>query len=214
MIDARDVTAVVVTYNRLPLLRRCLAALQAQTAQGLRVLVVDNASADGTAEYLKTLAMPGLVCRILTENLGGAGGFAYGMQAAAELGCKAVWLMDDDTLPEPQALEALLAADAAMDGAYGWLSSRALTPDGSDQPMNLQRKTMYRDIDGFDGKEIPAVMASFVSLFLRMDTVRQFGLPIAEFFIWSDDWEYTRRISRCKPCRVIPARHPICHESD
>ena len=83
MIDARDVTAVVVTYNRLPLLRRCLAALQAQTAQGLRVLVVDNASADGTAEYLKTLAMPGLVCRILTENLGGAGGFAYGMQAAA-----------------------------------------------------------------------------------------------------------------------------------
>ena len=68
MIDARDVTAVVVTYNRLPLLRRCLAALQAQTAQGLRVLVVDNASADGTAEYLKTLAMPGLVCRILTKS--------------------------------------------------------------------------------------------------------------------------------------------------
>ena len=209
MLDARNVTAIVVTYNRLPLLRRCLAALQAQTAQGLRVLVVDNASADGTAEYLKTLAMPGLVCRILTENLGGAGGFAYGMQAAAELGCKAVWLMDDDTLPEPQALEALLAADAAMDGAYGWLSSRALAPDGSDQPMNLQRKTMYRDIDGFDGKEIPAVMASFVSLFLRMDTVRQFGLPIAEFFIWSDDWEYTRRISRCKPCRVIPASRVV-----
>ena len=75
--------------------------------------------------------------------------------------------------------------------------------------MNLQRKTMYRDIDGFDGKEIPAVMASFVSLFLRMDTVRQFGLPIAEFFIWSDDWEYTRRISRCKPCRVIPASRVV-----
>lgn len=209
MIDARDVTAVVVTYNRLPLLRRCLAALQAQTAQGLRVLVVDNASADGTVEYLKTLAMPGLVCRILTENLGGAGGFAYGMQAAAELGCKAVWLMDDDTLPEPQALEALLAADAAMDGAYGWLSSRALAPDGSDQPMNLQRKTMYRDIDGFDAAEIPAVMASFVSLFLRTEAVRQLGLPIAEFFIWSDDWEYTRRISRAKPCYVIPASRVV-----
>ena len=83
-----------------------------------------------------------------------------------------------------------LQGELAMDGAYGWLSSRALAPDGSDQPMNLQRKTMYRDIDGFDGKEIPSVMASFVSLFLRMDTVRQFGLPIAEFFIWSDDWEY------------------------
>ena len=49
--------------------------------------------------------------------------------------------------------------------------------------MNLQRKTMYRDIDGFDAAEVPAVMASFVSLFLRTETVRQFGLPIAEFFI-------------------------------
>ena len=75
--------------------------------------------------------------------------------------------------------------------------------------MNLQRKTMYRDIDGFDAAEVPAVMASFVSLFLRTEAVRQFGLPIAEFFIWSDDWEYTRRISRAKSCYVIPASRVV-----
>mgnify|MGYP000308222730 CR=1 FL=1 len=34
-------------------------------------------------------------------------------------------------------------------------------------------------------------------------------LPIAEFFIWSDDWEYTRRISRAKPCYVIPASRVV-----
>lgn len=117
--------------------------------------------------------------------------------------------MDDDTLPEPDALAALLAADAAHGDGCGWLSSRALAPDGTDQPMNLQRKTMYRDIDGFDAAEVPAVMASFVSLFLRTEAVRQFGLPIAEFFIWSDDWEYTRRISRAKPCYVIPASRVV-----
>ena len=131
------------------------------------------------------------------------------ISAAAELGCEAVWIMDDDTLPEPDALAALLAADAAHGDGYGWLSSRALAPDGTDQPMNLQRKTMYRDIDGFDAAEVPAVMASFVSLFLRTEAVRQFGLPIAEFFIWSDDWEYTRRISRAKPCYVIPASRVV-----
>ena len=191
MIDANAVTAVVVTYNRLALLQQCLASLCAQTVRGFTVLVVDNASTDGTADYLKTLDMPGLVCCNPGKNLGGAGGFAYGSREAAALGCKAVWIMDDDTLPTPTALETLLAADAAHGGDYGWLSGRALAPDGADQPMNLQRKTMYRDIDGFgDGKgEIPAVMASFVSLFLRVETVRQFGLPIAEFFIWSDDWE-------------------------
>lgn len=209
MLDARNVTAIVVTYNRLPLLKQCLAALRAQTVQGFTVLLVDNASTDGTADYIKTLAMPGLVCRNPGENLGGAGGFAYGIRTAAELGCEAVWIMDDDTLPEPDALAALLAADAAHGDGCGWLSSRALAPDGTDQPMNLQRKTMYRDIDGFDAAEVPAVMASFVSLFLRTEAVRQFGLPIAEFFIWSDDWEYTRRISRAKPCYVIPASRVV-----
>lgn len=212
MIDAKDVTAVVVTYNRLSLLQQCLAALRAQTVQGFTVLLVDNASTDGTAAYVRTLAMPGLVYRNTGENLGGAGGFAYGIQAAAELGCEAVWIMDDDTLPEPGALEALLSADAAHGGDYGWLSSRALAPDGIDQPMNVQRRTMYRDIAPLPkaaAQEVPAVMASFVSLFLRTETVRRFGLPIAEFFIWSDDWEYTRRISREKPCYVVPASRVV-----
>lgn len=63
MLDARNVTAIVVTYNRLPLLKQCLAALRAQTVQGFTVLLVDNASTDGTADYIKTLTMPGLVCR-------------------------------------------------------------------------------------------------------------------------------------------------------
>lgn len=208
MIDAKAVTAVVVTYNRLPLLRRCLAALRAQTVQGFTVLLVDNASNDGTADYIKALAMPGLIYHNTGENLGGAGGFARGLEEAVRLGCEAVWIMDDDTLPEPDALEKLLEADAAS-GDYGWLSSRALAPDGTDQPMNLQRKTMYKDIDSFDAPVVPAVMASFVSLLLRTRTVQQFGLPIAEFFIWSDDWEYTRRISRAKPCWVIPASRVV-----
>ncbi len=88
MLDARNVTAIVVTYNRLPLLKQCLAALRAQTVQGFTVLLVDNASTDGTADYIKTLAMPGLVCRNPGENLGGAGGFAYGIRAAVELGVR------------------------------------------------------------------------------------------------------------------------------
>lgn len=177
--------------------------------QGFTVLLVDNASTDGTADYIKTLARPGAGLPQSGGKPRRCGGFAYVIRTAAELGCEAVWIMDDDTLPEPDALAALLAADAAHGDGCGWLSSRALAPDGTDQPMNLQRKTMYRDIDGFDAAEVPAVMASFVSLFLRTEAVRQFGLPIAEFFIWSDDWEYTRRISRAKPCYVIPASRVV-----
>ena len=200
---------MVVTYNRLPLLRQCLAALTSQTALGLTIFLIDNGSTDGTAEAVAAMTLPNLVYRNTGKNLGGAGGFAYGVREAALAGYDALWLMDDDTLPTPTALAEFLQADRDLHGRYGWLSGRALAPDGTDQPMNLQRVTPYKDLPNFDGARIPAVMASFVSLFLRTETVRRYGLPIAEFFIWSDDWEYTRRISRAQPCYVIPASRVV-----
>lgn len=209
MTESLRTAAVVVTYNRLPLLRQCLAALTAQTAPGLTIFLIDNASTDGTAEAVAAMVLPNLVYRNTGKNLGGAGGFAYGVREAALAGYDALWLMDDDTLPTPTALAEFLQADRDLHGRYGWLSGRALAPDGTDQPMNLQRVTPYKDLPSFDGARIPAVMASFVSLFLRTETVRRYGLPIAEFFIWSDDWEYTRRISRAQPCYVIPASRVV-----
>ena len=209
MSEGLRTAAVVVTYNRLPLLRQCLAALRSQTVAPAAIWVIDNASTDGTQATVQELGWPELVYRNTGRNLGGAGGFAYGMREAALAGYDALWVMDDDTLPEPGALEELLQADTALRGEYGWLSSRALAPDGTDQPMNRQRITPYKDLPDYAGECLPAVMASFVSLFVRTDRVRRFGLPIAEFFIWSDDWEYTRRISRAEPCYVIPASRVV-----
>lgn len=140
--------------------------------------MVDNASTDGTAELLETLAGPDLHSLNTGENLGGAGGFARGVEAAVQAGYQALWLMDDDTLPEPGALAALLRCEQDLQGNYGWLSSRAVDRDGADQPMNRQRRTPYRDIAGYGDEPVPSVMASFVSLFLRADTVREFGLPL------------------------------------
>jgi GT2 family glycosyltransferase len=204
----RRIAAVVVTYNRKELLRQCVDCLRRQTVH-CEIWIVDNASTDGTQQMVQTWVDPELFYRNTGKNLGGAGGFACGVRAAVEAGCDSVWLMDDDTLPEPEALAELLAAETRLPHGYGWLSSRALTPDGTDQPMNRQRKTPYRDIGGYNDAEIPSVMASFVSLFLRADTVKKYGLPIAEFFIWSDDWEYTRRISRRELCYTIPASRVV-----
>lgn len=196
------VAAVVVTYNRLPLLQQCLRALAAQSAHLEAIWVIDNASTDGTQTAVQAMHLENLVYRNTGKNLGGAGGFAYGVREAAMAGYDALWLMDDDTIPEREALKNLLECDRELEGKYGWLSSRALAPDGTDQPMNRQRKTPYTDVEGYTENQVPAVMASFVSLFLRTDIVKKFGIPIADFFIWSDDWEYTRRISKELPCYV------------
>ena len=201
MADKR-IAAVVVTYNRLPLLQKCIASLRGQTVD-CDILVVDNASTDGTADYLASQQAEGrLTAHNTGENLGGAGGFHCGMGWAYGAGYDYLWLMDDDCLPYPDALEKLLAADAARQGDYGWLSSVAEWTDGSLCLMNVQRATPYRDVAALQAPLTPCVMASFVSLFLRRETVAAFGLPIREFFIWSDDWEYTRRISLQKPCYV------------
>ena len=188
------VCAVVVTYNRLELLKQCVEALRGQSA-GCDILIVDNASTDGTAQW----AAGQQDCRYRNtgSNLGGAGGFNRGMRWAVEAGYAFVWVMDDDTLPEPQALEKLLEADRALGGNYGWLSSVALWTDGGECKMNRQKlKKSYYDYSPFlKYGLVQAEQATFVSLFLRSDVICRFGLPITQFFIWGDDLEFTRRIA-------------------
>src|SRR3954447_15177950 len=112
---AERVCAVVVTYNRVELLRECLTALEAQTRPLDRILVIDNKSTDGTAEMVRS-EHPGVELVELPENRGGAGGFYEGTRRAYDDGYDWLWLMDDDTIPNATALEKLLDAPAELDG--------------------------------------------------------------------------------------------------
>lgn len=201
----KTVAAVVVTYNRKELLHACIDALRMQTAAArMDILVIDNASTDGTGESLKPLIEQGvIVYRNTGANLGGAGGFCRGMREAAERGYEFVWVMDDDCLPEPEALSALLEYDGANRGGYGFLSSLVLWKDGTPCRMNVPRRTLTRPVKSFQAEEISVVMASFVSLFVPVAVLREVGLPIAAFYLWTDDWEFTRRISRRYPCFLL-----------
>lgn len=203
--SAGRVTAVVVTWNRRALLMECLERLFAQTWRDMDVLVVDNASTDGTGEALAPLIEAGRIAYVNPgENLGGAGGFQLGIRRAVETGCGFTWVMDDDAMPEPTALEELMRAGEKL-GEFGWLSGKVLWTDGSLCRMNVQRDLKMGNLTDFTGERIPSGAATFVSLLIPAKVVREVGLPIKEFFIWADDLEYTRRISRKYPCYVIPA---------
>ena len=117
MTDVRRIAAVVVTFNRLALLQRLIPAL-AEVAGLDEVLVVDNHSSDGTAGWLREQAATSRVpvlSRTLDNNAGGAGGFHEGLHWAVERGADLVWLMDDDGLPDPDCLSALLAHESDLD---------------------------------------------------------------------------------------------------
>lgn len=195
----RQVAAIVVTYNRKEMLGGCIDHILAQQDATCDILVIDNASTDGTGEAVAEMQRRSDRIRYFNtgSNLGGAGGFSYGMRKAVEEGYEYLWVMDDDTYPAETALCTLLEADQAIGGDYGFLSSCALWKDGRICRMNRQKvwKKFRRFIEEPVGGMVRVEQATFVSLFLRRETVEKAGLPIKEFFIWGDDIEYTRRIS-------------------
>ena len=195
------VAAFVLTRNRKALLAECIRGLLGQTHPVDTIVVLDNASTDGTREHL---AAEGLLDRVRyerrEENTGGAGGYREGVRLLQETGCDWLWLMDDDAEPVPDALETLLAAPVA-----GSRCGAVVHPDGT---LDLQHRcTMGRFIVPLPesayapGRYERVDCASFVGLLMDAAASRRAGLPVAEFFIGYDDAEYSLRLD---PIHLVP----------
>ncbi len=203
------VAAVLVTYNRRELLLESLAAVHSQRRPPDTVIVVDNASTDGSAAAVQT-RFPAVRLAELGDNLGGAGGFAYGMALALADGADLIWIMDDDTVPEPGALLALEQAHRDHPGRPPALvASRVVWTDGRAHPMNTPRAKPFasraeRDAAAATGC-IPIRSASFVSVLVDAAVCRRRGLPRADYFLWNDDFEFTTRLLRGNSGLLCPA---------
>jgi rhamnopyranosyl-N-acetylglucosaminyl-diphospho-decaprenol beta-1,3/1,4-galactofuranosyltransferase len=214
----RRIAAVVVTFNRLELLQRLIPRL-ARTTGLDEILVVDNASSDGTPEWLRaqveTSAVP-VHLRRLAENTGGAGGFHDGLAWAVERGADLVWLMDDDGLPEESCLERLLAREGTLD-FWGPVvvdeddDARLVFPIRLPGGARVVRAMADAQAAARDGL-IPDVVIPFNGVLVTSDLVEQIGLPRAEYFLWGDDVEYLWRARRAgaRTGTVVDARvrHP------
>ena len=209
--------AVVVTHNRISQLRVTVGRLLAEPVD--RLIVVDNASDDGTAEWLAGQADPRLVVHRSEVNLGGAGGFSEGMRRARD-DTDADWIavMDDDGRPAPGAFAAFRGMDLR-----GWdaIGAAVFHPDGRICEMNrpyrnpfwhpaeflstLARMPLGRGRRGFHladaayaaGQPVrPVDMTSFVGLILSRNALERAGLPDPRLFIYGDDQLYTLQMRR------------------
>ncbi|WP_405402345.1 glycosyltransferase [Paracoccus sp. Ld10] len=212
-----SIAAVVVTHDRLDKLTVTVARLLDQPVD--HVIVVDNASTDGTAAWLATLDDPRLRVHRNATNQGGAGGFSVGIQLARDE-ADADWtvVMDDDGRPATGAIDAFRAMDLS-----GWdaIGAAVHHPDGCICEMNrpyrnpfwhpgaflrtLARMPLGRGRAGFhlgdddyhaDAPVVAVDMSSFVGLFLSRAALRQAGLPDPRLFIYGDDQLYTLRMRR------------------
>ena len=201
---------VIVTYNRLEKLKKCLASYEAQSYLPNRILVYNNASTDGTKEYLDQWSS----CSDNTirktaihspDNKGGAGGFKEGIRLMAEDTVDWIWVADDDAYPMPQCLEniqesylALPIEDAVKTMA---LCTKVIDSNGMVSP--LHRRKLRRSL--LQVRELPLKGAqvscparidffSFVGTAIRTAAIHQIGLPDQDYFIYFDDSEYALRI--------------------
>ncbi len=204
-----SVCVILVTHNRKSLLRESLAALRSQSHPVQTILVVDNASTDGTAQMLAG-EFPDVAGLRLDQNLGGAGGYYAGIAWAMKAGFEWFWLLDDDTIADRDTLANLFDCRRRFrcEPRPDLLASKVVWTDGSLHPMNIQKPKLY-DPDMQMAAALCGAMSirftSFVSMLMHRRLAEQYGLPIAGYFVWNDDVEYTARILRREFGVVAPA---------
>jgi GT2 family glycosyltransferase len=208
--------AVVVTFNRLDKLKTTLTRLLAEEVD--RIVVVDNASTDGTRAWLDAQVDTRVHIVTLLDNLGGAGGFEAGM-AAARKAYDPDWivLMDDDARPCPGAMARFRDVARQLDPAIGAVAAAVFYPDGRLCEMNRPSRNPFWNIGlllktlvsgsrrGFhlgdsafapDAAASPIDVASFVGYFVHRDTTTAIGFPEGGLFIYGDDVLYSLRLRR------------------
>ena len=201
----KKVTAVVVTYNRKELLAECLTAILNQSVRVQNIIVINNASTDGTELLFEPQGMfyrNEIQCIHMETNTGGSGGFYEGMRIFMSEGVDWLWIMDDDTIPTTTCLEKLIEADDIIgkNKKTSFYASAIFGPDG--ECMNVPNIDMSASANGYpyfyrylaDGN-ISIKDATFVSLLIRKDAIEKCGLPCKDYFIWGDDGEYTLRLT-------------------
>jgi len=190
------VLADILTFNDAEVIDQVLDGLRRQTRPADAILIVDNASTDGTLD--RTFPVEVTTIRNL-ENQGPSGAIGIGFSHALKHGFDWVWVLDADSVPEPEALENLLAFFDGLPHAQReqvcFLAGWPLTETGGvkEQPISLERAALppIPLISARDFTQCDCMIWSG-SLF-RMAAVEQIGLPPADYVADMGEIEYGYR---------------------
>lgn len=183
------ICVVIVTWNRLEMLKTCVEAAKTNAPEA-DILVVDNASTDGTGEWLAPES--GISVLSLSENTGGAGGFAAGMKWAFERGYEWMWIMDDDVVPLRDALNVISQYESRADviqAAKYESNGDECVFEGLLDPRSMRRRRIPVASVPAEGFTLCNV-ATFEGLFVSRHAVETIGYPDASFFYGLDDLFY------------------------
>lgn len=187
---AGTIAAVVVTYNRLNLLKECVTAVRSQSRRPDEIIVVNNGSTDGTVGWLA--AQDDLVV-INQENVGSSGAYHAGFETAYDRGNDWIWSMDDDGKPTGDVLRNFEKAVTTDLKAYKVLNSKVYHCESKQEPgislesiAELRKETKYE----FSGAKM------FNGTFIHRDAIKEVGNVNRDLFMWGDESNFLIRCNR------------------
>ena len=207
-----NIACVVVTYNRKELLKRCLDAVNSQVLKPSTVFIVDNASTDGTQDLVKEWGYyecihDGISYRYVlnSKNEGGAGGFYLGMKTAYDAGVyDALWVMDDDGIPDKNCLREL----CTYLNNWDFISPLVVSLDNP-EVLSFYDKCRKEFENLADNGIVIGASNPFNGVLFSKTLVEKVGFPKKEMFIWGDETNYRLRATNSgfTPVTVISAVH-------
>lgn len=189
--------AVIVTHNRVDLLKDSLGIVCSQTHPVTKVIVVDNGADDAVRELVQAVAGDRGVYLPSQTNLGGAGGFALGFLTALSLGMDAIWCADDDGRPaDADVLENLYTV--AEENGLAEISPVVCNinePERLAFPLR-QGVVWHRFRSELQGDFLPGIASLFNGALISAKAMEIIGVPDYRLFIRGDEVEYHRRLVR------------------
>lgn len=204
------ISAVVVTYNRIELLKECLTAYIKQTRLPDKIIVVDNASTDGTREYLDAWKIDNeektsIHIVHLSQNMGGSGGFYEGLKTALELNSDWVCVADDDAILVEDVFEKAekhilqLPSDDVVSAICTKVVTDGKSGDANRCVRNVSsNKVVFEAIpeENYEKDEFYCDHASYIGTIMNCEVLKKVGITEKNYFIWYDDAEHLWRLSK------------------
>ncbi len=194
----------IVSYNGREYLEELFLSLRSEVSTECGVIVVDNASHDGTAEWIAEHAKNVILIQS-DKNTGFTGGQNLAMQQAIELGAEYVILLNQDMVVAPGLVKELVAAADQYTNAAALQPLVLLYTKNKEELVNSWGNEQHYLGFGYAGgykrpvseapkKITPITYASGAAVLYRLSALKEIGLFPEHFFMYQEDLDMSWRM--------------------